>query len=286
VYSTAIAPQMKKLGYKTYLWYGGFSSWQRMKEFSLAQGFDESYASNDMENQSGNAWGSEDKNFFNGIAATFKDDQPSFHIILTTSNHPPYTVNVQGEGFDPTSTFGGIPDKMRSDGEAISKLGHFWYADKYITQFVQTMYQKYPDSIFIITGDHADRFNIEPSPSLAEQYTIPFVLYGQGIYPGLLPPNVAGGQLNIMPTLMELIAPKGFEYYSVVKSMTAGSEVGINRDFWVTSGGIGKIDSTTLAQVPWAQGNDAEPSIDKIKQDIDAVQAVSWWMIKHGQNIK
>jgi len=286
VYSTAIAPQMKKLGYKTYLWYGGFSSWQRMKEFSLAQGFDESYASNDMENQSGNSWGSEDKNFFNGITANFKDDQPSFHIILTTSNHPPYTVNVQGEGFNPTSTFGGIPDKMKSDGEALSKLGHFWYADQCITEFIKNMYQKYPDSIFIVTGDHADRFNIEPNPSLAERYTIPFVLYGQGVYPGLLPSDVAGGQLNIMPTLMELIAPKGFEYYSVVPSMTMGSKEGINRDFWVTSDSIGKVDSTTIEKGPWAQEMDTQPDVNKIKQDIDAVQAVSWWMIKNGKTIK
>ncbi len=92
---------MKKLGYKTNLWYVGFSSWQRMTEFSLAQRFDDFYVSNDMQDQSGNAWGSDDKVFLNGISAMFQDDQPSVNIILTTSNHPLYTVNVEQEGFDP-----------------------------------------------------------------------------------------------------------------------------------------------------------------------------------------
>jgi phosphoglycerol transferase MdoB-like AlkP superfamily enzyme len=286
VYSTAIAPQMKKLGYKTYLWYGGFSSWQRLKEFSLAQGFDQFYASNDMENQSGNAWGSEDKYFLNGISTLFKEDEPSFHIILTTSNHPPYTVDIKQDGFDPASTFGGISEKLKADSEAMSKLGHFWYADRSITQFVQTMYKQYPDSIFIITGDHADRFNIEPNPSLSERYTIPLVIYGQGIDSHLLPPTAAGGQLSIMPTLIELIAPQGFEYYSVVESMTKGNGVGLNRDFWITADNIGKTDFNTMESAPWSQNAQLQTDTDKVKRDIDAVQAVSWWMIKHGKNMK
>jgi len=286
IYSTAIAPQMKKLGYKTYLWYGGFSSWQRMKEFSLGQGFDEFYSSSDIDHQSGNAWGSEDKKFLNGLSSVFKAEEPSFHLILTTSNHPPYTIDVQQEGFDPQNTFAGLTNTLKSDKEVMTKLGHFWYSDKVITEFVQTMYKQYPESIFVITGDHANRFNLEPNPSAAERYTIPYVLYGQGIYPQLLPPNAAGGQLNIMPTLMELIAPQGFEYYSVVESMTKNSRVGINRELWVTSDEIGKTNFKTVERVPWSTKNTPETAAGQIKEDVDAVQAVSWWMIKNGKNME
>jgi len=285
-YSTGIAPQMKKLGYKTYLWYGGFSSWQRMKEFSLAQGFDGFYASNDMQDQSGNAWGSDDKNFFKGITTILQDDQPSFHIILTTSNHPPYTVNIDQEGFNAGSVLGGLPDQLKTDKEVINKLGHFWYADKSMSDFVQTMYSQYPESIFVLTGDHADRFNIEPNPSLAERYTIPCIIYGKGIYPQLFSPSVAGGQLNIMPTIIEMIAPKGFEYYSLVESMTKANQLGINRDYWVTSDNIGKSYFNKIEGLPWSKTLDSQPDQDKIREDIDAVKAVSWWMIKHGNNMK
>ena len=67
-YATALAAQMKKLGYKTYFWYGGFNSWQRLKDFALSQGFDHFSAYGDMENSTGgNAWGMEDKHLFNEI---------------------------------------------------------------------------------------------------------------------------------------------------------------------------------------------------------------------------
>jgi len=135
------------------------------------------------------------------------------------------------------------------------------------------------------TGDHADRFNIEPNPSLAIRYTIPCVIYGRGIYPQLFSPYAAGGQLNIMPTIIEMIAPKGFEYYSVVESMTQANQLGINRDFWVTPNNIGKNNFNTIDGVPWSKTLNSQLDTDKIKEDIDAVQAVSWWMIKHGEMI-
>lgn len=285
-YSTAFAPQMKRLGYKTNLWYGGFSSWQRLKEFALAQGFDNFFASNDFADQSGNAWGTEDRNLFDGISTLFKDDEPSVNIVLTTSNHPPYTVNIEQEGFDASHTIDGLPDNLKTDKETMSKLGHFWYADKSITEFVQRMYKQYPESIFIITGDHADRFNIETNPSMYERYVIPCVFYGNGIQRQILPPNAAGGQLNIMPTLIELIAPRGFVYYSVVESMTKPSKLGINRDFWIESDNIGKNSFAVSETITGEKTAQSEYDSSRVKQDIDAVQGISWWMVKNGKNIK
>ncbi len=77
----------------------------------------------------------------------------------------------------------------------MNKLRHFWYAAKYIMEFIQKMYKQYSESIFVITGDHADRFNIDPNPSLYERYDIPFV-YGKVIHRTILQFNTVGGQLN------------------------------------------------------------------------------------------
>ena len=44
VYASGLAPQMKKLGYKTEFWYAGFSSSGQFKDFALAQGFDSFYS--------------------------------------------------------------------------------------------------------------------------------------------------------------------------------------------------------------------------------------------------
>ena len=43
VYPTALAPQMKRLGYGVDFWYGGVPSWDGMNRLALAQGFDHFY---------------------------------------------------------------------------------------------------------------------------------------------------------------------------------------------------------------------------------------------------
>ena len=47
-YGLGIGPVMKKLGYKTVFWYGGFSTWQNVKNFVLSQGFDEFHDASEM----------------------------------------------------------------------------------------------------------------------------------------------------------------------------------------------------------------------------------------------
>jgi phosphoglycerol transferase MdoB-like AlkP superfamily enzyme len=285
-YATAIAVQMRKLGYKNHFWYGGFSSWQRIKDFTLAQGFDEFHGSSDWQSQGGNAWGSEDKYFLNAISATFKDEQPTFNVILTTSNHPPYTVDLKQEDFDGDNVVGGLPDKLKSDQEWIEKLGHFWYADKVLAMFLKEMYRKYPDSLFIITGDHADRMNIEASPTLFDRYAVPLIIYGQGVNKQLLSSEIAGSHIDISPTLLELIAPQGFTYYSVGETLTRTKKLGINDHLWITPNYIGRIEEGNVEALNWASSTATPPSSEILKQEIDAIRAVSWWRIARGKNIE
>lgn len=283
-YATAMAVQMKKLGYKTYFWYGGFASWQRIKDLALAQGFDQFYGCNDLQGSTGNSWGMEDKYFLNAIAAKISDDQPTFHVILTTSNHPPYSVNLDNEGFDDKS-LGGVPNSFKANKDWKEKLGHFWYADRAISDFVQQVHKKYPESLFAITGDHADRMNIDSNPSLYERYAIPFVLYGNGVDKSLIPASAAGTHLSIAPTLIELIAPQGFEYYSINDSLTKGNTIGANHKFWISSNTIGKTDAPGSEQIPGSDSLNTSPSPESVKEFVDSIRALSWWRIRNGQNI-
>ncbi|MDF2635819.1 MAG: sulfatase [Pelosinus sp.] len=285
-YATSFATQMKNLGYKTYFWYGGFSSWQRLEDFALAQGFDQFYGCSDLQNQEGNAWGSEDKYFLKAISDMIKDEEPTFHVILTTSNHPPYTVNLQNENFDGEIINSGLPGKLKSDQEWINKLGHFWYADKVLTDFVQTTYKKYPDSLFIVTGDHGDRVNLETNPPLYERYAVPLVLYGQGVTKELLPDKSAGSHIDIMPTLFELIAPAGFSYYSVGESLTTAKSLGINDQLWITPEKIGRLGSGTVEALSSEPASTEMPAMEKIKQDITAKRGIAWWRITRGKSIE
>ncbi|WP_312336610.1 LTA synthase family protein [Anaerospora hongkongensis] len=285
-YATSFAVQMKKLGYKTYFWYGGFSSWQRLEDFTLAQGFDRFLGCSDLQNQDGNAWGSEDKYFLTAISNMIQDEEPTFHVILTTSNHPPYTVNLQNENFDGELINSGLPDKLKSDQEWIKKLGHFWYADKVLADFVQNVYKKYPDSLFIITGDHGDRVNLETNPALYERYAVPLVIYGQGVTKELLPNKTTGSHIDIMPTLIELVAPAGFNYYSVGESLTTTKGFGTNDQLWITPEKIGRISGGTAEALSSGQTSADLPAMEKIKQDLTAKRGIAWWRITRGKSIE
>jgi phosphoglycerol transferase MdoB-like AlkP superfamily enzyme len=283
-FPTALAPQMRQLGYQTRFWYGGPSSWERIKDFTLAQGFENFYGSGDFDNPTGNVWGGDDKYLFNAVLANLQQDQPSFNVILTVSNHAPYTVDLQAEGFDQDSVVAGLPDNLKNDQDLIKKLGHFWYADKVMTQFIAQVRRQYPDSLFMIVGDHADRLNVEKNPDLYRRYGIPLVVYGQGITKNIFPKAAAGSHINITPTLIELVAPKGFEYYSLGGSLTRGNPFGMNYGFWVTHDYIGKADSDFTEAIT---GDPAvtKPSSDKLEQDINGLRSISWWRIKHGGKI-
>ena len=68
-------------------------------------------------------------------------------------------------------------------------------------------------------GDHADRYNIDKVPTMYERYSVPLIITGKGIQKDLLPEDMAGSQIDIYATVIDLIAPEGFTYYSVGKSL-------------------------------------------------------------------
>jgi phosphoglycerol transferase MdoB-like AlkP superfamily enzyme len=282
-FSTAIAPQMKRLGYQPRFWYAGPSSWEKIKDFTLAQGFEDFHGSGDFENAAGNVWGCDDKYLFNAVLSQINQDKPSFNVILTVSNHAPFTVDLAKEGFDRDSVIAGLPDDRKNDEELIKQLGHFWYADKVMTQFIAKVRQQYPDSLFMIMGDHADRLNIEVNPGLYKRYGIPLIAYGPGITKNVFPKNAAGSHINVTPTLIELVAPKGFHYYSIGESLTKGNDFGMNYGFWITRNNIGKADSDVRESITGEHM--AEPPLDQIEQAISRLRSVSWWRIKHGTQL-
>lgn len=283
VYATALAPQLQKLGYQVDFWYGGFPSWERIKDFSLAQGFDHFYSCADFDAAPDNIWGTKDEYIFQALSEKLQEEEPTVHLILTVSNHPPYSLDVVEAGFDANKIIDGLPEDRKSDPEFIKQLGHYWYMDKVISEFVRNTYAAYPDSLFIITGDHADRTNLLETPTPFERYTIPFVLYGQGITKDILPQNIAGGHVNILPTLIELIAPTGFTYYSLADSLTKGSTVGFSSNYWITPNAMGAIDQPgKYSWLPDANGDNLSNEEKMAQEKIAMMRTISWWRITKG----
>ena len=282
-YITAIAPQMEKLGYTTNFWYAGPATWERIGAFTEAQGFQHFYGRGDMpEEAEGSVWGCDDEYLYAQVLQRVSPDTSSFNVILNVSNHSPYTVDVAAKGFDADKLRQVLPPEAAKDDWLVNELGHYWYADRELAGFVKNLKEKYPECLVLIVGDHADRYNIDKQPSMYERYVVPFVVTGVGVHKGTLLPDSAGSQIDIGPTLIEMIAPKGFAYYAIGSSLTRSNRQGVNYGFWITRDFMGEADRIPLepVQIEGSQGRPInEPALQHY---IDAVRSISWWRPKYG----
>ena len=292
VYPTSMAEPFKRLGYAVDFWYGGVPSWDNINRLALSQGFDNFYGYPDFHAQKQNTWGTTDKNLFNAIEDHLAEEPPTVHLIMTTTNHPPYNLNLTAEGFDTTkkreelTKFPNVYDTQQLAVE----LGHYWYMDMVASQFVKNVSEKFPSSVFVITGDHAVRTDPSTRPTLFEHQSVPFVLYGQGITKNILPTDVPGGHTAIVPTLIELIAPKDFEYRSIAAPMLSSNGAGFNRDVFITKSTIGKTDNDTVELLPHL----ASKELNKInvseeretaKHIVTMMRTLSWHLLTNGTTI-
>ena len=280
-YVTASAPQMEKLGYATNFWYAGPATWERIGAFTQAQGFDHFYSRGDFGDVPGSVWGCEDEYLYDQVLKGLSD-APSFNVILNASNHSPYDVDVEAKGFDKEAVRATLPPEAQNDEELLRELGHYWYADREMARLVAALKERYPECLIMIVGDHADRYNIDKTPSMYERYAVPFIVTGKGVHKGILLPDSAGSQIDIGPTLIELIAPKGFEYYAVGASLSRDNRQGVNYGFWITRDFIGEADRVPLepVQIEGSQGRGFDQAA--LQRYIDTVRSVSWWRPKYG----
>ena len=273
-YGLGIGPVMKKLGYKTVFWYGGFSTWQNVKNFTLSQGFDEFHDASEMTSEDGNAWGVGDKDLFKAISAYMDQHRGEkiLNVIMTTSNHPPYSINVAKEGFDATEVKGHVPDSISDDEKQLNEMGHIWYADHVMGEYIAREEKADPSALFVITGDHSERFNFarEVGPNVAS--TIPIIFYGRGIHKDWLAPNAFGMSIQIIPTLAELAGRPGQTYEAMVPSLFTQEEFVFNHRLYLDKNGKVLEQSATM---PQSYG-------DMIKN----MRELAAWRIKHGDVIK
>ena len=286
-YETALAPQMKKMGYKSYFWYGGPSGWFGIKKYALSQGFEEFNGAGELGlRASENRWGAADKEFLEKATQEIsKIAEPSVHVMLTISNHSPYTIDLAKEGFPKEEVRNLLPKEKQNDEEFLIELGHQWYADREMKRFIDQMEKEEPNSLFIIVGDHGSRaMYLENSPSLYHHNSVPLIFYGKGISKSQFPSQVAGGQIQIIPTLIELIAPKGFVYYSLMPSLTEGRHYGVNSSHWMSTIEIASR-SGEKSQVYGKNSNQAAPFVRDQEWE-EAIFAYSWWRVVKGERLK
>ena len=291
-FPTSFAHQMKQLGYQTIYWYGGNASYGNFNHFGKAQGFDRvESASIFCGPNAPKTWvGVYDHVFLENIAQQIKEiDEPTFHFIYTTSNHGPYKMEDDLLDYDPQKVMPDVGEDLRSNKTRSKELATYRYSDKAIFTFVESMQQLYPDSLFIVTGDHSNLFGSLNNTSLIHRdYTLrdTFCTVGLFQHPELEDNMIVtkkGTHMSIMPTIIEAIAPKGFEYYSITPSLFEEQpETLVTPYQWMTD--------TMMGDVRMDYGESNVPSTEPVEQvrpiDNHADEARNWtllttWLINH-----
>ena len=289
-YGTAIAVQMKQLGYQTHFWYAGYPSWQRVGPFCHEQGFDYTHMAASMgKDPDINEWGVSDKHLFSHIKSTFNKKTPTFNVILTSSNHPPYSLDLEKENCPLTSVPSAYQKKFEHGSTNLKRLGHHWYSDKWLGDFVRRVSAETPDSLFAITADHWGRNFPGPRPTAFEKAIVPMVFYGPDVLPKDIDESkLSGSHYDLGSTLIEFVADAGFEYRAIGRNMLKP-----------------KPDHVAMSRL-WLLGEDfiAAPSKESTAETLEGVvlpnkpknfqsalrhynltHGITWWRLRQGNTL-
>lgn len=284
---TDTAAIFKRLGYRTRFFYGGYLSWYRVGEFCREHGFDETHGGSVMTSElTGNEWGVDDEDLFAFVARSL-GEEPTFNLIMTTSYHPPFSVDLEAKGF-PEAALAPALAARGFDAEQTRILGHLWYSDQSLGRFVEDVERAHPDALFAVTGDHWSRRAFRARPLLVGQRAVPLALYGPAALEGVpRPPAIAGSHYDVAPTLIELCAPAGFEYHSFGRDLLDPSlpQVGYGERAVVTTELI--VDVGAGDRVEDFQGRPAHDrvSADELRQRYRQLSALGWWRVMKGPKL-
>ena len=219
-FPSSIFTQFKDLGYETNFFFTVYSSWQNLGNFAKKQGVDNVYDGTSSNAPKG-IWGINDENLYKNVLSKVDTTKNSLNIILTMSYHTPYEEDVYAKGYK-YKNVNDLPEKYRKiyneEKMPFNVLGHLWYSDKALGEFVKKAEKKYSNSLFAFTGDHFGRKFINGTPTLYETSSVPFIIYGKDISTNDVRTN-PGSHIDISPTLIDLISDKKQMFYGFGNSL-------------------------------------------------------------------
>jgi len=192
---------MRDQGYSTSFLYGGYGYFDNMNYFFSHNGFevrDREQIKKPLRFE--NIWGVADEDLFDSALGYFdeqaKTGKPFFSIIMTTSNHKPFTFRE------------GVPGVRPKGGGRESGVRYADYAQGYFIREAQK-HAWFDNTLFIIVADHGARvYGREDIP--LKSYEIPMVFYSpKHLRPGRV--DTLTTQIDIAPTVLGLL---GFGYHA------------------------------------------------------------------------
>jgi phosphoglycerol transferase MdoB-like AlkP superfamily enzyme len=185
---------LREHGYQTSFLYGGYATFDGMKRFFAGNGYTVSDRADIDDARFENIWGVSDQDLFHHALQYFDriagEERPFFSVVLTTSNHKPFTFPPGIPGVPPTG--GGRDAGVRYADYALGELfreapSHSWF----------------DDTLFVIVGDHGARvYGAAEIPLYS--YEVPILLYcPKHLAPGRV--EVPTSQLDLAPSVLGLL---------------------------------------------------------------------------------
>ena len=188
-------------GYDVRFLYGGFAAFDNMGPFFAGNGFEvlDRLDFPDEEVGFSNAWGVADEDLFRRVIRegdrSAASGRPFFSLVLTTSNHRPYTY----------------PDGRVAIPSHTGRNGAVQYTDWALGDFLRQAESRpwFGDTVFVIVADHCASSSGKTEIPV-RRYHIPLLVFAPGhVEPGRV--ETLASQIDVGPTLLGLL---GFGYRS------------------------------------------------------------------------
>ncbi len=185
---------MSANGYTPTFIYGGYGTFDNMNYFFGHNGYKVIDRTDMPKPNFGNIWGVSDEDLFRNAFHVFDEQHQKgeriFSVVMSTSNHKPFTFPAGVPGVKPTG--GGREAGVR-------------YADHAIGWFIEELKKKpyFDNTLVVIVADHGARAYGRASIPLPT-YEIPFMVYS----PKHIAPRKFDGltsQLDVAPTVLGLL---------------------------------------------------------------------------------
>lgn len=269
-------------GYVPSFVYGGYGTFDNMNAFFGSNGWSLFDRTDMPKPRSANIWGIADEELFDNALNAFDEQivrgEPIFSLVMSTSNHKPYTFPV------------GIPGvKARGGGREAGVR----YADYAIGKFFDKLRTKpwYSNTLLVIAGDHGPRVYGRSQIPLSN-YPVPFIVHSPG--------NVTTGrnrtlssQVDIGPTLLGLLhlnytsCLPGRDILRIVPGdgyalFNHNRNVAMMRDQQVAVLGFGKQVTTSVYD---AESKDLVTTATnrELERDTQALFQLSWEFFRDGR---
>jgi phosphoglycerol transferase MdoB-like AlkP superfamily enzyme len=277
----ALAPQFQALGYQPRFFYGGYPGWSGLDKFLANQGFASQQGAPHIRQKTGNAWGAWDGELFDHVLQSIDPAQPGLNVILTSTNHSPY--DLPAELMPPSPR---LPEwAVRWDEQTRRMLNHERYADRELGRFIAAAEKKFTDALFVVLGDHPSfggNFSL-PGNLPLDRLSTPLLLYGAPLGRQRGRYDTVASTLDILPTLMELAAPRGHRYqalgenlFSTTRPSHALGHEHVLGPGWVAHAHSAVVEAEQLELPP----GDADPAMGLGREHHRAARVLSREMLR------